>query len=100
MATIITQTADNARQIQAAFRETNRHYPLGVCEAIFDFINATTPEGEYYHFDVVAWWCDICETALANVAFDKLDEFVDYISDDTTILYVDEDNETVYYLNY
>ena len=100
MAIIVTQTADNAHHIQAAFREANRHYPMGVCEAIFDLINDITPEGEYYHFDVVAWWCDICETALTNVAFDKLDELVNYISDHTTVLYVDEANETVYYLDY
>ena len=87
MAIIVTQTANNAQHIQDAFRAANRHYPLGVCEAIFDIINKTHGDDEHYHFDVVSWWCDICETALANVVFDKLDELVDYISGNTTVLY-------------
>ena len=99
MAVIVTQTADNAYHIQAAFREMKRdRYPMGLYEAIFELINDITPEGEYYHFDVFAWCCNISELALSNFIFDKLDELVNYISDGTTVLYVDEVNETVYYL--
>ena len=101
MATIITQTASNAHHIQAAFREMNRdRYPLGVYEAIFDLINDTHGDDEYYQLDVIAWCCDISNTTLTDSDFDELDELADYKNNYTTVLYVDEDNETVYYLDY
>lgn len=101
MATIVTQTADNAYHIQDEFRQMNRdNYPLGVYEAIFDFINDTHGDDEPYHLDVIAWCCDLSETALADSGFDELDELADHLHDNTTVLYVDEDTETVYHLAY
>lgn len=113
MATIVTQTADNAYHIQDAFRQMNRDdYPLGVYEAIFDFINETTTESEYYHLDVIAWCCDLSETTLESENrpllerkvdeddLHTLDDLADRLRDETTVLYVDEDTETVYHLAY
>ena len=101
MATIVTQTADNACHIQDAFRAANRdNYPLGVYEAIFDFINDTHVDNEPYHLDVIAWCCDLSETALTDSDFDELDTLADRLRDETTVLYVDEDAETVYFLGY
>lgn len=113
MATIVTQTADNAYHIQDAFRATNRdYYPLGVYEAIFDFINETHADDEPYHLDVIAWCCDLSETTLESenrpllerkVDEDDLytlDDLADRLRDETTVLYIDEDTETVYHLAY
>ena len=125
MATIVTKTADNACHIQDAFRAAGRdNYPLGVYEAIFDFINYTRGGDEVYHLDVIAWCCDISETTLTDNYFDSdfdnyfdsdfdnyfdsdfdnhfddLDDLADRLRCETTVLYVDADAGTVYHLAY
>ena len=105
MATIVTQTADNACHIQDAFRAAGRDdYPQGVYEAIFDFIHNTRGDGEVYHLDVIAWCCDISETTLTDNYFynhfDDLDDLADRLRRETTVLYVDADAGTVYHLAY
>ena len=117
MATIVTQTADNACHIQDAFRAAGRDdYPLGVYEAIFDFINYTRGGDEVYHLDVIAWCCDISETTLTDNYFDDysdnyfddysynhfedIDDLADRLRRETTVLYVDADAGTVYHLAY
>ena len=122
MATIVTKTAENACHIQDAFRAAGRDdYPLGVYEAIFDFINYTRRGDEVYHLDVIAWCCDISETTITDNYFDDLDNYFDdldnYFDDldnhyddiddladrlrrETTVLYVDVDDGTVYHLAY
>ena len=113
MVTIVTQTADNAYHIQAAFRLVNRdHYPLGVYEAIFDLIENTHGDDEPYYLDVIAWCCDLGETTLESEnrpllergadEYDlyTLDDLTDRLRDETTVLYVDEDTDTVYHLAY
>ena len=101
MAVIITQTADNAYHIKDAFRAVNRdYYPYGVYEAIFDLINETTTESQYYNIDVIAWACDISETTLEGSQFDELAELADHLRDETTVLYVDEYKETIWHLVY
>ena len=107
MATIVTQTADNACHIQDAFRAAGRDdYPLGVYGAIFDFIHNTRDLGEVYHLDVIAWCCDISETTLTDNYFDDLDDLddladlADRLRCETTVLYADADAGTVYHLAY
>ena len=125
MATIVTQTADNAYHIQDAFRAANRDdYPMGVYEAIFAYINYTRGDDEVYHLDVIAWCCDISETTLIDNYFDNyldndsdsdfysdfyidsanhfddLDDLEDRLRRETTVLYVDADAGTVYHLAY
>ena len=117
MATIVTQTADNACHIQDAFRAAGRDdYPMGVYEAIFDFIHNTRDLGEVYHLDVIAWCCDISETTLtdnyfgsdsdsdfyidSDNHFDDIDDLADRLCRETTVLYVDADAGTVYHLAY
>ena len=112
MATIVTQTADNACHIQDAFRAAGRdEYPMGVYEAIFDFINYTRGPGEVYHLDVIAWCCDISVTSLNDNYFDDFDDYFDNHFDDlddlqdrlrceTTVLYADADDGKVYHLAY
>ena len=107
MATIVTQTADNACHIQDAFRAAGRDdYPRGVYEAIFDYINYTRGDAEVYHLDVIAWCCDISETTLTDNYFDNyfddddIDDLVDRLRCETTVLYVDADAGTVYHLAY
>ena len=125
MATIVTKTADNACHIQDAFRAAGRDdYPLGVYEAIFDFINYTRGGDEVYHLDVIAWCCDISETTITDNYFDSdsdnyfdsdsdnysdnyfdnhyddLADLVDRLHRETTVLYADADAGTVYHLAY
>lgn len=107
MATIVTQTADNACHIQGAFLAAGRdYYPLGVYEAIFDFINYTRGDDEVYHLDVIAWCYDISVTTLADNYFDDIggiddiDDLDDRLRRETTVLYVDADAGTVYHLAY
>ena len=105
MAIIVTQTADNADHIQDAFRRLDRDcYPLGVYQAIYDYINDTHGEDEAYELDVIAWCCDLSETTLDDLDDrddrDNLDDLADYLRSATTVLYVDEDTKTVYYLAY
>ena len=104
MATIVTQTADNACHIQDAFRAAGRDdYPLGVYEAIFDFIHNTRGDEEVYHLDVIEWCCDVSETTLTDNCFDDIDdidELADRLCRETTVLYVDADAGTVYHLAY
>ena len=119
MATIVTKTAENACHIQDAFRAAGRDdYPLGVYEAIFDFINYTRGGDEVYHLDVVAWCCNISETTITDNYFDDLDNYFDDLDNhfdnhyddiddladrlrrETTVLYVDADAGTVYHLAY
>jgi len=113
MAIIVTQTADNAYHIQDAFRRLDRDcYPLGVYEAIYDFIQETRGEEEAYELDVIAWCCDISETDLESenrplrergLDDDDLYTLDDLVSDlerKTTILFVDEDAEVIYHLAY
>ena len=111
MATIVTQTADNAYHIQDAFRRLDRDcYPLGVYEAIYDYINDTHGEDEAYELDVIAWCCDLSETTLGDLSdldgFDDLDDYdaladlADRLHSETTVLYVDADAKTVYHLAY
>ena len=112
MATIVTQTADNAHHIQDAFRRLDRDcYPLGVYQAIYDYINDTHGEDEAYHLDVIAWCCDLSETTMDDIdGFDDLDDLDDLDDHDalsdladrlqyyTTVLYVDYDAEVIYHL--
>ena len=123
MATIVTQTADNACHIQDAFRAAGRDdYPRGVYEAIFDYINYTRGDAEVYHLDVIAWCCDISETTITDNYFDNyfddiddiddhfdnhfdnyfddIDDLADRLRCETTVLYVDADAGTVYHLAY
>ena len=108
MAIIVTQTADNAYHIQDAFRRLDRDgYPLGVYQAIFDYINDTHGEGEAYHLDVIAWCCDLSETTLDDLDdlddiddIDDIDDLADYLRSATTVLYVDYDAEVIYHLAY
>ena len=111
MAIIVTQTADNAYHIQDAFRRLDRDcYPLGVYEAIYDYINDTYAEDEVYELDVIAWCCELSETTLDALSapeqnadeFDlyTLDDLADYLHDVTTVLYVDYDAEVIYHLAY
>ena len=105
MATIVTKTADNACHIQDAFRAAGRDdYPLGVYEAIFDFINYTRGGDEVYHLDVIAWCCDISETTITDNHYDNhyddIDDLADHLRRETTVLYVDADAGTVYHLAY
>ena len=105
MAIIVTQTADNASHIQDAFRRLDRDgYPLGVYEAIFDYINDTHGEDEVYELDVIAWCCDLSETTLDDLddrdALNDLDDLADYLGSATTVLYVDYDAEVIYHLAY
>ena len=105
MATIVTQTTDNAYHIQDAFRRLDRDdFPLGVYQAIYDYINDTHGDDEVYEPDVIAWCCDLSETTLDDLddrdALNDLDDLADYLGSATTVLYVDEDTKTVYYLAY
>ena len=124
MATIVTQTADNAHHIQDAFRRLDRDgYPLEVYQAIYDYINDTHAEDEPYHLDVIAWCCDLREATLDDPDYrdtvdairddrddrddlddlsdlSDLDVLTDYLRSATTVLYVDEDAEVIYYLAY
>ena len=108
MATIVTQTADNADHIQDAFRSANRDgYPLGVYQAIYDYINDTHGEDEAYHLDVIAWCCDLSETTLDDPELNAdefglhtLDDLADYLRSATPVLYVDYEAEVIYHLAY
>ena len=105
MAIIVTKTADNAYHIRDAFRSYNRdYYPMGVYEAIYDYIQETYGGDDVYDLDVIAWCCDISETSLSESAdgdeLYTLDDLVSTIADETSILYVDEDNEIVYHFAY
>ena len=117
MPIIVTQTADNASHIQDAFRRLDRDgYPLGVYEAIFDYINDTHGEDEPYHLDVIAWCSDLSETTIDRSAneddlytFDdlddrdslsNLDDLAEYLRSATPVLYVDREAETIYHLAY
>ena len=109
MATIVTQTADNAYHIQDAFRRLDRDcYPLGVYQAIYDLIQDTHGADEPYRFDVIAWCCDVSETTLDDVSdldgfgdlddHAALDDLADRLHSETTVLYVDYDAEVIYHL--
>ena len=108
MATIVTQTADNAYHIQDAFRRLDRDcYPLGVYQAIYDYINDTHGDDEVYELDVIAWCCDLREATLDDPELNAdefdlytLDDLADYLRSATPVLYVDEDAEVIYYLAY
>ena len=108
MAIIVTQTADNAYHIQDAFRRLDRDcYPLGVYQAIYDYINDTYAEDEVYELDVIAWCCELSETTLDDPELNAdefglytLDDLADYLRSATPVLYVDEDDEVIYYLAY
>ena len=105
MATIVTQTADNAYHIQDAFRRLDRDcYPFEVYQAIYDYINDTHGDDEVYELDVIAWCCDLRETTLDDPdnldAFSDLDDLADYLRSATPVLYVDYDAEVIYYLAY
>ena len=108
MATIVTQTADNAYHIQDAFRRLDRDcYPFEVYQAIYDYINETHGDDEVYELDVIAWCCDLHETTLDDPELNAdefglytLDDLADYLRSATPVLYVDEDDEVIYYLAY
>lgn len=104
MAIIVTQTADDAYHIRDAFRRLDRdNYPLEVYQAIYDFIQETHGENEAYELDVIAWCCDLSETTMQDCDIEEhgdLDGLAYHLSNYTTILYVDYDNDTIYHLSY
>ena len=108
MAIIVTQTADNAYHIQDAFRLLDRDcYPLGVYQAIYDYINDTHGDDEVYELDVIAWCCDLSETTLDDPELNAdefdlytLDDLADYLRSATPVLYVDYEAEVIYHLAY
>ena len=112
MNTFFTQTTSGAYLVREAFRSYNRdYYPMGVYAAIYDYIQETHGDGDL-DIDVIAWCCDISETDLESAnqplraqgldddELHTLDDLVSTIADETTILYVDEDNEIVYHFAY
>ena len=105
MATIVTQTADNASHIQDAFRRLDRDgYPLEVYQAIFDYLDDRDALSD---LDVIAWYRDLREATLDDPELNAdefglytLDDLADYLRSATLVLYVDYDAEVIYHLAY
>ena len=102
-------TLDSAYDVKDRFKAFDRdYYPLAVYQAILD----ADCSGQSRALDVIAWCCDLSETTLASAnrplierGADEddlytLDDLADRLRAETTVLYVDEDTETVYYLAY
>ena len=99
MPIIVTQIADNAHRIQDAFRAINRdYYPFEVYQALYDYIINTHGADAPYHFDAIAWYCDLREVTIDDI--DDLDDLADYLGSATPVLYVDYDAEVIYHLAY
>ena len=104
-------TLDNARDVKERFQAFDRdYYPLEVYQAILDYeLELADGIGQSRALDVIAWCCDISETTIAEynkyhaTCEDDLYNFDDLVADlarKTTILFADEDSETVYHLAY
>ena len=100
-------TLDTAREVKDRFHDFGRDcYPLEVYQAILDYeLELAEGIGQSRSLDVIAWCCDISETDLESNAADDDDlyTFDDLVADlarKTTILFADEDSETVYHLAY
>ena len=99
-------TLDNARDVKDRFHDFGRdYYPLEVYQAILDYEEELAEGiGQSRALDVIAWCCDISETDLeSNTDEDDLYTLADLaarLREETTVLYVDEDSETVYHLVY
>ena len=104
-------TLDNARDVKDRFHDFGRDcYPLEVYQAILDYEEELAEGiGQSRALDVIAWCCDLSETTIAE--YNKyhatceddlytLADLADRLREETTVLYVDEDSETVYHLVY
>ena len=104
--TLYAYTLDNARDVKDRFHDFGRdYYPLEVYQAILDYEEELAEGiGQSRALDVIAWCCDISETDLeSNTDEDDLYTLADLaarLREETTVLYVDEDSETVYHLVY
>ena len=107
-------TLDSAHEVKDRFKTFDRdYYPLDVYQAILDAEDALAEcSGQSRALDVIAWCCNLSETTLASAnrplierGADEddlytLDDLADRLRAETTVLYVDEDTDTVYYLAY
>ena len=104
--TLYAYTLDTARDVKERFQAFDRDsYPLEVYQAILDYeLELAEGIGQSRALDVIAWCCDISETDLeSNTDEDDLYTLADLaarLREETTVLYVDEDSETVYHLVY
>ena len=113
MNTFFTQTDSGAYHVREAFRRCNRdYYPMDVYQAIYGYIRETHGADDVYDLDVIAWCCAISATDLESEnqplraqgldddELYTLDALVSTIAEETTILYVDAENEIIYHFAY
>ena len=98
----LSASIDNAQDVKEQFIRFNRdYYPNEVYQFIFDeLITQADCTGGHVELDVISWACDLASTALTETTFDDLDELVNYLNGSTTVLYVDEDDNNVWYIAY
>lgn len=86
----IVKTLNSAFDIAEEFKRFNRdYYPLSVYEYIYDLLTTATDE-EFVELDVIAWSCEITESNLAESDFSDMEEFVEYLNKQTSIIYYDD----------
>ena len=104
--TLYAYTLDNASDVKERFNAFGRDcYPLEVYQAILDMEEELADSsGQSRALDVIAWCCDISETTLESKADEDdlytLADLAARLRDETTVLYVAEDSETVSHLAY
>lgn len=105
MAQIIIQLAHSAQDIKREFEKHDRDdFPIGVYHAIYEFIEEQ--EEDYAELDVIDWCCSINSVSFDDDAilwcdetFDNFDDLVAFVEDDEYVLFIDDANGTIYYLD-
>lgn len=101
MAIIYTETIETAEELKAAFAAAARdYYPLPVYQGLLDLIHETAPDAEPFHFNALAWACDMTETELDTEEFEDLEALEAYIADRAPVLWIDEEEGIIYHLAY
>jgi hypothetical protein len=108
---IFTKRIYSADQLRREFDEYGRdYYSYGTYDALLDYFEECYPDG--YELDVIAICCDLSEATFEEIAADysieasdeeeglTFDDVIEFLEDNTHILYADEDEDIISYWSF
>lgn len=102
---------NNADQLKSKFNQYGRDYYInGTYNALIDYFEECYPDG--YELDVIAVCCDLTEGTFEEIAADyniqpsdeeeglTFDDVIEFLHDNTSVLYYDEDENVISYWSF
>jgi hypothetical protein len=100
---MLVQSIDNAYQFRELFHgEYRNHFSYEGFEALYNYLEECF-DGQTYEVDAVALCCEFTEDTIENIKYNyslpdayEIDDILEYIENNSTIVAVLSDNSIVY----